>query len=190
MHTAMALVQTYGYWLMLFGALIEGETFLFAGGVAAQQGMLHLPGLILLGFIGSTIHDNAFFFLGRYAGGSILKRKPKWQAKADATLKLFDRYGVFLIIALRFMYGFRTIIPTVIGMSPISYSKFLIVDMIGGVIWSSVFILAGYLFGTAVEETIHQLHRYESWVFRTALVVAVLVVILLVIIFFVKKRRN
>ena len=65
------LIQQYGYSLMLVGALIEGETFLIAGGIAAQQGLLHLPGLILLAFIGSFIHDVACFLIGRYAGKSL-----------------------------------------------------------------------------------------------------------------------
>ena len=69
------LILDYGYWLMFFGALIEGETFLIAGGVAAQQGILHLYGLIALAFFGSTLHDCAFFFLGRYAGSWMLEKK-------------------------------------------------------------------------------------------------------------------
>lgn len=189
MNEVQHLVATYGYWLMLFGALIEGETFLLAGGIAAQQGMLHLPGLILLGFIGSTIHDNVFFFLGRYAGGAVLKRKPKWKSKADATLNLFDKYGVLLIIALRFMYGFRTIIPTVIGMSPISYSKFLIFDIIGGIIWSSTFILAGYLFGQAIEAIADRIHYYEALLFKGLIVIVIFSAICGVVYLFWRRRK-
>lgn len=186
----MQLVNTYGYWLMAFGALIEGETFLLAGGIAASQGMLHVPGLIVLAIVGSVIHDNAFFALGRFGGRAILDRKPSWHDKAEATLKLFDRYGVWLIIALRFMYGFRTIIPTVIGMSPISYIKFIIFDIIGGFLWSSTFILGGFYFGKAIELAFKSLHHYEVWFGRVAIFAIIFAIIIAVFWVWFKKRRK
>lgn len=167
------LIITYGYWLMAFGAIIEGETFLIAGGIAAQQGILHLPGLIALAVVGSCLHDWALFFLGRYCGSHYLKNKPQFHAKADGILKLLDRYGVLVVIGLRFAYGLRTIIPTVLGISPISNRKFLIFDFIGGIIWAALFILGGYFLGEAFEHFLKILFHYEDWAFHivTALVI-------------------
>ncbi len=156
------LIMTYGYWLMAFGALIEGETFLIAGGIAAQQHILHLWILILFALFGSMIHDCAFFFIGRYFGQTYLDKKPQFHARADVILKLMDRYGVWLIIGLRYAYGLRTIIPTVLGISPIATRKFIFYDFIGGVLWSCTFVLGGYYLGKAFEHSLKILSHYES----------------------------
>ncbi len=155
------LIHVYGYWLMAFGAIIEGETFLVAGGVAAQHGMLHLPGLILLALVGSFVHDCFFFFLGRFAGHKILQNWPKLEKKSQYVLRLFEKYGVWLIIALRYAYGLRTMIPTILGMSNISVRTFIIFDLIGGLLWSCTFILAGYFLGEAIDRILKSIGVYE-----------------------------
>ncbi len=159
------LLSTYGYWLMAFGALIEGETFLIAGGVAAQHGYFHLEGLILLACVGSTIHDCFFFFLGRFGGERFIRRKPLLYEKAEQVLDLFEKYGVWLIIGLRFAYGLRTIIPTVFGISHISTSKFIFYDILGGILWSCTFVLGGYFFGAVLDRFMAQFDEYSAYVF-------------------------
>ena len=155
------LIHVYGYWLMAFGAIIEGETFLVAGGIAAQHGILHLPGLIALALVGSFVHDCFFFFLGRTAGHKILEKWPKLAQKSDRVLRLFEKYGVILIIGLRYAYGLRTMIPTVLGMSEISVRVFIFFDLIGGILWSCAFIFAGYFLGEAFNRILHTLGLYE-----------------------------
>ncbi|MDO8954971.1 MAG: DedA family protein [Gammaproteobacteria bacterium] len=174
------LLSVYGYWLMAFGALIEGETFLIAGGIAAQHGIFHLGGLIALAVVGSTIHDCFFFLLGRYAGVGLFKRKPSFYERSKNILALFDKYGVWLIIGLRFAYGLRTIIPTVLGVSHISFKKFFIFDLIGGVIWSVTFIVGGYLFGATLEALVGNFSEYE-YLFGIVIVTGFVLTIVVVI---------
>ncbi len=171
------LLSTYGYWLMAFGALIEGETFLIAGGIAAHKGFFHLYGLIALAWAGSTLHDCFFFFIGRFGGDRFIKSKPQLYEKAERVLDLFEKYGVWLILGLRFAYGLRTIIPTVFGMRHISNSKFIFYDILGGLIWSCVFILGGYFFGAVLDQLMTQFDQYSAYVFDglVALGVALLI---------------
>lgn len=168
------LLRVYGYWLMTFGALIEGETFLIAGGIAAQKGLFHLEGLVALALLGSTIHDCFFFFLGRFGGQEFVKRKPGLYAKSEHMLEMFEKYGVFLIIGLRFAYGLRTLIPTVLGMSHISNRKFIFYDIIGGIIWSNTFILGGYFFGAILDRFMSQFDNYSEMVFYSVAAVFLL----------------
>ncbi len=170
------MIMVYGYWLMAFGALIEGETFLIAGGIAAQQGILHVWILILFALVGSMIHDCAFFFIGRFFGQTYLDKRPQFHARADVILKLLDRYGIWLIIGLRYAYGLRTIIPTVLGISPISKRKFIFYDFIGGILWSCTFVLGGYYLGKAFEHFLHLLSKYESMA-SSIITIALIVVV-------------
>ncbi|WP_151193170.1 DedA family protein [Cysteiniphilum sp. JM-1] len=153
----IALIQQWGYWLMFGAAIIEGETFLVLGGVAAAAGMLDLGWIILLSIIGCLIHDCFLFYLGRYLGPKILKRKPNWQPKIDRISLMIDKYNFWLILGFRFAYGLRTIIPFALGMSKISNIKFMVFDTIGAIIWVLVFLLGGYYFGNALEVILHKL---------------------------------
>ena len=196
MEHAQELLSQYGVWLMLIGALIEGETFLIIGGVAASKGLFHLPGLILLAVIGSLIHDHGFFFIGRFTRFEVLiwkyKKKlssyRKFKKKINKGLDTLDRYGVILIIGFRFMYGLRTIVPTVIGLSSISIKKFFILDLIGATIWSCAFILGGYYFGGAIEHVFTYIHdKYKvSW---TLLILASISTIVIIISIWIIYRR-
>ncbi len=181
------LLMTYGYWLMAFGAIIEGETFLIAGGIAAHQGLFHLEGLIILALVGSTLHDIFFFLLGRYGGHEFVKRKPQIYARAQKMLDSFEKYGVWLIIGLRFAYGLRTIIPSVLGMSHISFRKFLFFDIIGGILWSCTFILGGYFFGELLDRFLSVFDLYSEDVFY---ILIGLFVVGGLAYYFIKKRIN
>lgn len=144
------LLQHWGYWLMFVAAIIEGETFLVIGGIAASTAMLNLPLVFILALIGCMLHDGLLFILGRLSGQRILTRKPNWQPKVERITRLLEKYDWMLIIAFRFAYGLRTIIPFALGMSRISATKFFIFDFIGGIIWVSVFLFSGYYFGNAI----------------------------------------
>ncbi|MFT6836241.1 MAG: membrane protein DedA with SNARE-associated domain [Francisellaceae bacterium] len=174
------LINTWGYWLMAFGAIIEGETFLIIGGIAAANGLLHLYGLILLAIIGCLIHDGFFFYLGRFGGAKILQKKPFWQSKIERVTRLLDKYDFWFIIAFRFAYGLRTIIPFALGLSKISIFKFTVFDLIGAIIWSIFFIVGGYYFGQGLMVVMHKLSLTDyvkhHWLISTLALVSFLVV--------------
>ena len=187
----LQLIQQYGYWLMAFGAIIEGETFLVAGGVAAQAGLFHLWGLIALALVGSTIHDCTLFFIGRFFGKAIIKKRPLLHAKAQGVLGLFEKYGVLIIIGLRFAYSFRTIIPSVLGMSKIPTKKFLFYDLIGGILWSSTFIVGGYIFGAAINKFLGDLEMASEVPFYIAIGAVILgSAVFFVFIKFFKRNKH
>ncbi len=191
------LIAHYGYWLMLLGALIEGETFLIAGGIAAHQGLLHLPGLLLLAVVGSLIHDHVFFYIGRFTRFEVLlwsyKKKlssyRKFKKKINKSLTMLERYGVILIIGFRFMYGLRTIVPIIVGLSPITKKKFFMLDLLGALLWSCIFIYGGYFFGSAITHALRVVHdKYQiSWI--AIILIAVITIIVLLSIYLITKSN-
>lgn len=188
------LITVWGYWLMAFGALIEGETFLIIGGIAAANALLHLPGLILLSVVGCLIHDSFFFYIGRFAGLKILKRKPNWQPRIYSITKLLERHDFWLIIGFRFAYGLRTIIPFALGVSKITNSKFLFFDLIGAILWSFIFILGGYYFGQGLLLLMKQLDLSDfvrtHWLLSLAALIIFVSLVMFTIMYVQKKRRK
>jgi len=114
------VVSNLGYVAILVGTLLEGESVLALGGVAASHGYLSFPKVVAMAVLGSFVGDQFCFFIGRRFGARILARHPKIGAKAGRVQELVRRWDAPAVIALRFMYGLRVAGPIVIGSCGIS----------------------------------------------------------------------
>jgi membrane protein DedA with SNARE-associated domain len=156
------LVEHYGYLAVFVGTFLEGETVLVMAGFAAHRGYLELPWVMLIAFVGSFLGDQMYFFLGRRHGRAILARFPRMQPSAEKVHALLERYHAPLIVALRFLYGIRTVGPMAIGMSKVPAARFLFFNALGGLIWAPLIAGGGYLFGNALELVLEDARRYEE----------------------------
>ena len=170
-----ALIAAYGYYAVFLGAFIEGETVLVLGGIAAHRGYLDLSWVMATAFAGSWLGDQLYFFLGRRYGQAILERFPVLQPKARQMQRLVERYHAPLILAVRFLYGLRTVGPMVIGMSAVPALQFVVLNALGALIWAVAVAAAGYAFSNALEALMPQIRHYEEHLFIGVLVVGVLV---------------
>src|SRR5437899_959652 len=114
------LLADYGYLAVLVGSLLEGETILVLAGFAAHQGYLSLQVVPAVAFVGGTLGDQIFFWLGRAWGQPLLDRLPKAEHRVRRVKRLLERHHAPLIVGIRFMYGLRIIGPIVIGTCDIS----------------------------------------------------------------------
>ena len=170
-----SLIDTYGYLAILVGTFFEGETVLVLGGLAAYREYLRLPWVILAAFVGTLCGDQLFFYLGRVHSQAILAKRPSWKARVEKAQKLVERFQKPLILAFRFLYGLRTVTPFVIGMSKVPTGQFVILNVIGAMVWAIVVGTGGYLFGSALEVVIGNIKHYELEAFAGIAVVGSLI---------------
>ena len=163
------LIETYGYWIVLGGTLLEGESVLLLAGYAAYSGLLELHTVIPVAVAGSFMGDQLWFFLGRRHGARLLKRYPKYAASAARAQALLAKYHAPVILGVRFLYGLRTVLPFVIGMSRIPTLRFQVLNFAGAILWAVSGAVAGYLFGNAIEYILGDIHRYEKYLFAALL---------------------
>ena len=159
------LIEHYGYAAILIGTFLEGETILVLAGLAAHQGYLVLTWVILAAFLGSLGGDQLFFYLGRKHSQAVLSRRPAWKQKVEKVHKLLNRFQTPMILGFRFLYGLRTVSPFVIGMGPVSFKKFILLNAAGALVWAVAVGSGGYLFGQALEIFIGKIKHYELQVF-------------------------
>ena len=167
------LVRSYGYAAVLCGTLVEGETVVVIAGFLSHRGYLHPPLVAAAAFSGSFLVDQLFFFLGRRQGRKLLIRRERWQAGAARAEELLDRFGTWLILGFRFLYGFRTVTPFVIGMSRVPAARFALLNAAGAAAWAIAFTAGGYFFGRVMEAILGDLRRHESWLLLALAIVGV-----------------
>ncbi len=154
-------ISTYGYWAIFIGTFLEGETVLILGGFAASRGYVALPYVILSAFFGTLCGDQVCFYLGRRYGLKMAQR-PSWKARLEKVQRLMVRFQTSLIFLFRFFYGFRTIIPFAIGMSPIRTKNFFLLNLASASTWALLVGVGGYLFGRFLELILGDMKRYEE----------------------------
>ncbi len=127
-----ALVQQYGYPIVLLGTLFEGQPVMLFGGFAAHRGYLDLvPWVILAGAVGNFLGFQAWFLVGRKFGQPLIDRRPQWAARTEKVQDWLGRFEAILIIAIRFMPGFDTVGTVAIGMARVSTQRFTLLNALG-----------------------------------------------------------
>jgi len=157
------LIQAYGVWtyVVLFGIVfcetglvvtpfLPGDSLLFAAGALAGSGSLDVFALFLVLAAAAVAGDTANYWIGQYLGDHILRKHTgRWikQEHLDRTHSFFERYGGKTIIIARFVPIVRTFAPFVAGIGAMTYGRFLMYNVVGGVLWVGLCLGAGYFFG-------------------------------------------
>lgn len=158
-----SLIAEYGYVALFVGTLLEGETVLILAGFAAHQGYLQLDWVIVTALAGGFCGDQFYFWLGRRHGTWVLSRYPKFVPLLARVNVLIERYHEVLIVAVRFLYGLRTIGPLAFGMSHVQAWRFGLFNMLGAAVWAAGVGGAGFLFGRVMKLWLHDLKQIEAW---------------------------
>lgn len=166
------LLANYGYWAVFIGCLLEGETILILGGLAAHQHVLQWPQVMIWATLGGMIGDQILFWTGRYFGPRLMPRLHRQQATIDRVSGLIERYPTASIFSVRFLYGMRLIGPLVIGASRLSPVRFSIINLLGAAVWAVLFVTAGYWAGEFLEDLLGNLKPYRLPIFIGVVVLA------------------
>jgi membrane-associated protein len=158
-----SIIGQYGGWTYLILFLIifcetglvvtpflPGDSLLFTAGTICALGALHLAPLMGLLMFAAIAGDNLNYWIGYNVGPHIFsKEKVRFLNKEylNRTHRFYEKYGVKTIILARFMPIIRTFAPFVAGIGRMTYIRFFSFDVLGGVLWISLFILGGYYFG-------------------------------------------
>ncbi len=142
------------------GFFLPGDSLLVVSGLMARTlpDKLNVVYVMIAFFAGSVIGDNTGYWTGRMMGKTLFNReesrifKPSRVAKAHA---FFEKYGVKTVILARFVPIVRTFAPIVVGAAEMPYSRFLPFSILGGALWISSMVLAGYFVGSMIEEYFH-----------------------------------
>lgn len=150
-----------GLWFIIFaetglavGFFLPGDSLLVVSGLFAAAGKLNVVYVMLAFFLGSVIGDNTGYWTGRVMGKTLFNRESSWIFKPSRVEKakhFFEKYGVKTVVLARFVPIVRTFAPLVVGAAEMPYRKFLFFSVLGGALWISSMVLAGYFLGGVIE---------------------------------------
>lgn len=156
-------LTTHGYWVLFLWTFLEGEAGLILAGFFAFQGYFTVPGVICTAWAGAFLGDQFYFYLGRWKGRLLFRVSHSFSRKFRKGLKLIEKYGTFVAFVSRYTYGFRIVLPIILGMTSFSGSRFLYLNIASALSWAMVFTLAGYLFGHSASLLVGDIGRYEHY---------------------------
>ncbi|MQY03375.1 DedA family protein [Actinomadura macrotermitis] len=162
---------------LFFGFVFPGETAIVVGGVLASQGKLSLPLLLAISVAAAVVGDSVGYEIGRRYGVRLLDTKPmtKHRVKVGKAQDLIRRRGAFAVFIGRFTALLRALMPALVGASRLPYSKFLLFNVIGGVVWVCTFTLGGYYAGEAFDHAAKLAGRGLAIALAVAVVAAIVV---------------
>lgn len=140
-------LDQYGYLALLIGTFFEGETAILVASSLIYRGLFNFPLTVLVAFSGSFISDWIYFLIGRLNGKYFLANRPGLQARVEPVTKFFHKHQLQILISYRFLYGFRVIIPLIVGMSGLSPTRYLFYSTLTGLMWATLVATVGYWVG-------------------------------------------
>jgi membrane-associated protein len=130
--------------------ILPGDSLLFAAGSFAGLGALRLWPVFAVCCAAAILGDSANYAIGAYLGPKVF-HYPKSRffnpEHLRKTHEFYEKYGGKTIIIARFIPIIRTFAPFVAGVGKMSYGRFLSYNVVGGLLWVSVCVFAGYFFG-------------------------------------------
>jgi len=158
-----AIAATWGIWIyaLLFVIIfietglvampfLPGDSLLFVAGALAAVGGMSLPTLMILLSVAAITGDAVNYSIGRWAGPKVFSWENSRWFNRDAfnkTHAFYEEYGPITIVIGRFLPFIRTFAPFVGGVAQMSYRRFALYNIVGGVLWVSSLTLLGYLVG-------------------------------------------
>ncbi len=164
------LIENYGYLIVFFGVVLgtmgipfPSAAILLATGVLVQQGQLGLRDAIVFGVLGAIVGNQIGYFVGYQAGrpfvlkwGRHVKLTPE---RLEWVERLFARHGGKAVFAGRFFSVSRVLESLVAGTSRMRWSTFAFYSILGGAVWATAMVFAGYFFGQSWDATRHWSER-------------------------------
>jgi len=168
------LAGQVGPWLyvILFGIIfaetglvatpfLPGDSLLFAvGAVAAPGSSINLGLVCVLLVLAAVAGDAVNYAIGAYLGPKVFAREDSWVLNRKHLLEahaFYEQYGGVTIFLARFMPIIRTFAPFVAGIGKMSYARFAVYNVTGGIAWVLLFLLGGRWFGglETVQKNFH-----------------------------------
>jgi membrane-associated protein len=146
---------------LLIGFFLPGDSLLVTAGLFAAAGELNIWYLNVLLCVAAIVGDATGYAIGYRSGQAIFSRPDSLFFKRRHLLRtqqFYEKHGGKTIILARFMPIVRTFAPVVAGVAGMTYRRFAMFNVAGGILWVVSMTLTGYFLGRAVPDIDRHIH--------------------------------
>jgi membrane protein DedA with SNARE-associated domain len=150
MEEMLSNITTYSYIGLFLYSLGGGFVALMAAAVLSYMGKMDLTTSLLIAFSANVIGENILFYVARNQKAEMHGYLKKHRRKLALAHIMMKKYGSWIILIQKFIYGIKTLIPIAIAMTKYDIKKFTILNIISGAIWTFVVGFGSFYFGGAI----------------------------------------
>ncbi|MFA9403134.1 MAG: DedA family protein [Anaerolineales bacterium] len=190
------IILNYGIWtyailfLIIFmetgfvvTPFLPGDSLLFAAGTFAALGSLDPILLFFLLFGAAVLGDTINYWIGSVVGERAFVKERRFlnREHLEKTQRFYEKHGGKTIVLARFIPIVRTFAPFVAGVGTMKYRNFIVYNIVGAFLWTSLFIFGGYFVGNipVVKEN-----------FEIVIIVIILISVLPMVVEYINSRRE
>lgn len=157
------LLNTFGYPGLFFivfaetglfiGFFLPGDSLLITAGIFASKGLLNIYILVPLLFAAATLGNLVGYVFGKKVGQRLFSRKDSKLFRKEHLRHahaFYDKHGGKAIVLARFVPIVRTFAPIVAGIADMSYSTFMLFNLLGSLLWAIGITLVGFFLGKVI----------------------------------------
>ncbi len=186
------------FWIILFMA-IESSFIPFpsevvmipAAYMAAEEGKMSIPMIILCGTVGALIGALVNYALAYFLGRPIVYKFANSrfghmclidQEKVEKAESFFDKHGVVSTLIGRMIPAIRQLISIPAGLAKMNIWKFMLYTSLGAGLWNAVLVGIGFAFHTQISKDalISTISHYSHIIGVVAIVLVVGIILFLI----------
>jgi membrane-associated protein len=153
LHHIIAWLESSKYILLFIGTILEGPVVMMASGFLYKLGSFNLLPMYISLVLGDFAADILWYCLGRfgtrstiYKYGHIIGVTPRTIEKVENKFLKYHQ-KILIISKLTMGLGFAAVILVVAGIFKVPFKNYVILNLIGGFIWTAFLITVGFFLG-------------------------------------------
>jgi membrane protein DedA with SNARE-associated domain len=139
-------IESLGYIGAFLGAVVEGEIAFLTAVQATKLGYLNFYYVLLAVFLGAQLVDWSLYLAGKRGGQAAIDSRPKLKPRFAKMSEAVEQRSTVLLLAYRFMYGFRIVLPTLFGVAKVPVQRFALFSFISTLLWVLIIGNLGFFF--------------------------------------------
>lgn len=152
-HGLLAL--SLGVFTEQVGAPIPSLPFLLLAGRQASEGLLPVWQVLAASALAAMGANTLWFLAGRRLGRRVLTLLCRISISPDSCVRQnelsFARRGAQTLLVAKFVPGLTVLAPPLAGALGLSWSRFLIYNLAGSLLWAGVGIAVGWVFHAQID---------------------------------------
>ncbi len=135
---------------LLVGFFLPGDSLLVTAGLVSARGLLNVYKLGILLNVAAALGNSCGYFIGYMTGPKIFTREDSLlfnKKHVQRAQEFYARHGRKAIVLAQFMPIIRTFSPVVAGVGRMPYRQFVVISVLGTILWVWSMLFTGYFLG-------------------------------------------